>query len=525
MHNILIIETIWKMSLQAGLMILLVLLCSFLLRRQSKQYSYVLWMLVILRLLLPVFMESPVAVNGIVTGKLRQMGQHIYAGQNTLPMEKWPDKRGADGNQNAGETEKVQKAKELEKQLRDNRLTGIDQSESNGLILAEPSKEDALCQYDFGHIKGLFADIWLAGAVIAVLYFFFQYKKVKRQVALAVQRDENVWLCDRIPTPFVMGLFRPRIYIPFHLDKQEEYCILEHERMHIRHGDHLVRLLGMLAVCLHWWNPLVWLAVRRLNQDMEMYCDEAVVAGKSVDKKKQYMTVLLHFAVKRQPYIGVAAFGESHTEKRVLHLLLNRHTDRRVTALVTAAAVLLCMGAFTVQGKADGMQDAVHLDRTQGTEESSTQVLPDSMEKAGMEKASTEEGILAEVENDNMELIWGVTKEQAAKWLKEFINALKTDDRQWTARHFEYPCVLSVDGRKVRLENASDLLLYYDDIFTEEFVGKIPDWADSGLWANWQGISLGDGNVWFEVKNEEWMIRALMDEKNGLEVRPVTSSK
>lgn len=192
MQNMLIIEAIWKMSLQAGLMILLVLLCSFLLRRRSKKYSYALWMLVILRLLIPVFVESPVAVNGIVTGKLRQIEPHIYAGQNTF----------------------VQKAKELEKQLRDNRLTGIDQSESNGLILAEPSKEDA-----------------------------------------------------------------------------------------------------------------------------------------------------------------------------------------------------------------------------------------------------------------------------------------------------------------------SDLLLYYDSIFTEEFMGQIPHWADDGLWANWQGISLGNGNVWFEVKKEEWMIRALMDEENGLEVRPVTSSK
>lgn len=214
MHNILIIETIWKMSLQAGLMILLVLLCSFLLRRRSKKYSYALWMLVILRLLIPVFVESPVAVNGIVTGKFRQMEQHIYAGQNTLPMEKWSDKRRADGNQNADDAEDAQNAKELRKQSRDNRLTEIDQSESNGLILAEPSKEDA-----------------------------------------------------------------------------------------------------------------------------------------------------------------------------------------------------------------------------------------------------------------------------------------------------------------------SDLLLYYDSIFTEEFMGQIPHWADDGLWANWQGISLGNGNAWFEVKKEEWMIRALMDEENGLEVRPVTSSK
>lgn len=503
MQNMLIIEAIWKMSLQAGLMILLVLLCSFLLRRQSKKYSYALWMLVILRLLIPFFVESPVAVNGIVTEKMQQLEQHIFV-------------------------QDAQKGNELRKQPANNRFTAVDQSENNEFIPAEQSKEEKniLWQYDFTHIKKVLADIWMAGVMVAALYFFLQYMRVKQQVALAIYRDENVWLCDRIPTPFVMGVVRPRIYIPFHLDEQDEYCILEHEKMHIHHWDHLVRLLGMPVVCLHWWNPLVWLAVNRLNQDMEMYCDESVVAGKSVVQKKQYMTALLHFAVKRQQYMGVAAFGESHTEKRVIHLLVSRRSNRKVTLLVTVMAMVLCLGAFTVQGKADGIQDVVRRDWQQGTEENSTEVLQDSLKEPGIEPDFTEEGNLAGTAgSDNVEQIWGVTKEQAAEWLQKFINALKTDDRQWTAQHFEYPCVLSVDGREVRLEDASDLLLYYDSIFTEEFMGQIPHWADDGLWANWQGISLGNGNVWFEVKKQEWMIRALMDEENGLAVRPVASSK
>lgn len=160
-----------------------------------------------------------------------------------------------------------------------------------------------------------------------------------------------------------MGLVHPRIYIPFHLDERDEHCILEHERMHIRHGDHMIRLLGVLAACLHWWNPLVWVAVNRLNQDMEMYCDEAVVAAKSTVEKKQYMTALFHFAVKGQWYMGVVAFGESHTEKRVMHLLVSRRPNRKVTALVTFMAIILCMGAFTVQGKADGVLDICNVGR------------------------------------------------------------------------------------------------------------------------------------------------------------------
>ena len=525
MQNMLVMETIWKMSLQAGLMIPIVLLCSFLLRRQSKKYSYALWMLVILRLLVPVFMESPVTVNGIAAEKLQQLGQNIFAGQKALSLEKRLDKLQINGNKNANETEVAEKGSELRKQSEDDGFTAAKQSENNEFILAGQSKKEdnVLWQYDFGNIKRFFAYVWLAGVMVAALYFFLQFMRVKRQIALAVHRDENVWLCDRIPTPFVMGVVRPRIYIPFHLDEQDEYCILEHEKMHIRHGDHLVRLLGMLAVCLHWWNPLVWVAVNRLNQDMEMYCDETVVEGKSIVKKKQYMTVLLHFAVEPQRYMGVVAFGESHTEKRVMHLLIKRRTDRNVTALVTAVAVILCICAFTVQGKADGISNAVQKDWQQGTDESGTEVPGDSLKESNTEKAFSEDWILEN--NDSMEEIWDITAEQAAEWLKEFINVIKTDDRQWVAQHFEYPCVLSVDGREVRLDDASNLLLHYDDIFTEKFVGQIPHWADDGLWANWQGIALGNGNIWFEVKNEEWIIRALMDEENGLEVRPVTSSK
>ena len=119
MQNMLVMETIWKMSLQAGLMIPIVLLCSFLLRRQSKKYSYALWMLVILRLLVPVFMESPVTVNGIAAEKLQQLGQNIFAGQKALSLEKRLDKLQINGNKNANETEVAEKGSELRKQSED----------------------------------------------------------------------------------------------------------------------------------------------------------------------------------------------------------------------------------------------------------------------------------------------------------------------------------------------------------------------------------------------------------------------
>lgn len=341
MQNILVlvIERIWKMSLQADLMIPVVILCSFLLCRQSKKYSYILWLLVILRLLVPVFMESPVAADGFIAEKMQEIEQNMFVSRNAFSTENRTDIVQTDGNKNTNEVQGAGKEDKSERQSEGGGFTATRQLES---------KDGILQQHDLWQIKRFFAYIWLAGVILAGLYFFFQFVRVKRQTAMAIRRDGNIWLCDRIPTPFVMGLVHPRIYIPFHLDERDEHCILEHERMHIRHGDHMIRLLGVLAACLHWWNPLVWVAVNRLNQDMEMYCDEAVVAAKSTVEKKQYMTALFHFAVKGQWYMGVVAFGESHTEKRVMHLLVSRRPNRKVTALVTFMAIILCMGAYRI---------------------------------------------------------------------------------------------------------------------------------------------------------------------------------
>lgn len=517
MQNMLAIETIWKMGLRAGLMIPVVALCSFLLRRQSKKYSYGLWLLVILRLLVPVFVESPVTADGFITEKMQVIGQNIFAGQKASLPENRAVSLQAEGNKNVNEVQNADKGDKSKEQFEEGGVTAVKQLENEG---------DILRQYDLWQMEEIFACIWLAGLILAGLYFFTQFVRVKRQTAVAIHRDRNVWLCDRIPTPFVMGIVHPRIYIPFHLSEEDEHCILEHERMHIRHGDHIMRLLGMLAACLHWWNPLVWVAVNRLNQDMEMYCDEAAVAAKSVAEKKQYMTALLHFAVKGRQYMGVVAFGESHTEKRVMHLLVSRQSNRKMTVLITVIAVILCLGAFTVQGKADGISDTGQEDWQQSADARSADTSNTAWKGPYLEKEFPDEEVKgSNTAYDSMEAIWGVTQEQAAEWLGEFTNALRTNDRQWVAEHVGYPCILSVDNKEIRLDDAGDLLLHYDNIFTAEFVEQIHHWAEDGLWANWQGLALGNGNIWFYLQNEEWMIYTLMYEEKGLEICPVTSSK
>jgi len=513
MHKIWIIGALWKMSLQASLMIPAVALCSMLLHKQSRKYSYALWLLVLLRLLVPVFVESPMAANGFLWENMQRMEYRLLKS----PMDFFSANRIEDLW--ADERESVSKTADRET-LESGKQAGKGGAQTAAQI---EGSDIILWQYRQQKTRNAFAIIWLAGMIFTGLHFYLQLLKVKRQVAMAVWRDGNVWLCDRIPTPFVMGIVSPKIYIPFHLNEKEEAYILEHEAMHISHCDHLVRLLGMLAVCLHWWNPLVWFAVNQMNQDMEMCCDEAVLSAKSAEEKKQYMTTLLHFAAGRQRYMGVVTFGECQTEKRVMHLLMNSRRDWRTTALVTAIAVILGIGAFTVQGKAGSTVDEGFTDMLQKADGSMNDMSGIAWKKASLTGKSIHQDAAI---YDNLKEIWGISREQAEEFVEEFLYALQSDNRKWMVRHVSYPCVLKVKDAEIRIEDEEDFVSYYDDIFTAQYIEQLRQWGEDGLWANWQGITLGNGNIWFHFENGQWMINALSHEDGSLAMRrPVISSK
>ena len=175
---------------------------------------------------------------------------------------------------------------------------------------------------------------------MAALLFYFTavYMGWKRKLSAAVRQRENIWYRERISSPFVMGVLRPRIYLPYGLDPQEEKSILLHEKTHIRHLDPLLRLLGTFALCLHWWNPLVWLGIHCFYQDMEMFCDEAAMGKADLSRRRAYAETLLRFAV-RQSGPGMAlAFGETHTEQRIRNILRPKRRGRWITLAVALFA-------------------------------------------------------------------------------------------------------------------------------------------------------------------------------------------
>ena len=154
----------------------------------------------------------------------------------------------------------------------------------------------------------------------------------------AVLLEENIYECGSIGSPFVMGIRKPKIYIPFRLTAEERMMILLHEQCHIRRKDHLVKLLAVLILSVYWFHPLVWIAFRCMSADMEMSCDEMVLERLGSGGKEDYSRCLLGFAVQSHTAPGILAFGESSVKSRVKNIL----KFRKRGALFGTAAVLVC---------------------------------------------------------------------------------------------------------------------------------------------------------------------------------------
>lgn len=141
-------------------------------------------------------------------------------------------------------------------------------------------------------------------------------------------------------TPFVFGIVRPRIYLPAHIQAEERKFVLEHERVHILRRDYLIKIVAWGTLCLHWFNPAVWLAYKLMEKDMEMSCDEAVIRKLGYDVRKDYSGALLSLSCDRMKLSGCPiAFGEGAVKSRIQNIL--SYHKKTVAAMVFAAVLLV----------------------------------------------------------------------------------------------------------------------------------------------------------------------------------------
>lgn len=289
------LETLFAWVLRCSLSVVwvmpAVLLLRLLFRRGQRNLCCILWALVAVRLLCPFTPESPLGLmpeNAPMTEAV--VSVVVPAGKAELQADVYPD------------------APVLEEP-------------------AVPARPQVL------------PAIWLAGVGGMLVYMGVSYGKIRRRVAVSLPVEEGCFLCDDIATPFVLGLFRPGIYLPSGLPETQWPAVQAHERAHLARKDHWWKLLGFLLLAVHWFNPLVWLAYRLLCRDMELACDQRVIRRMGAEEKKTYAAVLLACSVRRWSPVGCPlAFGEESVSARVKAVA--RYRKPKVWAV--CGGVLLC---------------------------------------------------------------------------------------------------------------------------------------------------------------------------------------
>lgn len=160
--------------------------------------------------------------------------------------------------------------------------------------------------------------VWVSGLIIMLSYAVISSLLLKRRVALSVPCGDGVRKGEGVDSPFVFGIFRPRIYIPYGLGGETEKCVIAHERAHLKRGDHLIKPLGFIILSVYWFNPLVWVAYVLLCRDIEYACDEKVIKGLMPEARKAYALALLDCAVAHKRIVACpVAFGETGVKERV----------------------------------------------------------------------------------------------------------------------------------------------------------------------------------------------------------------
>ena len=324
-----------NMSLTASVVILAVLAVRLLLRRAPKVFAYALWAVVLFRLLCPVSVTSAVSLMGALGAPAQERTQRTSA------VEYVPADLMIRGTAPA--------------------VTQLPQpplpAETGGAVSDAPADTApaAVPAMSFNEPVFILTLIWLAGMVLLLAYSLVSLLRLRRRLVGTVRLRDNIYLADHIPSPFVMGLFRPKIYLPSTLTETERGYILRHEQYHLRRRDHLVKFLSFLALCIHWFNPLVWAAFVLSGKDMEMSCDEAVVRELGEDIRADYSASLLSLATGRRIVAGMPlAFGEGDTGSRIRNLL----NWKRPRPWVMAVCAVVCVGLIALCAANPGGTDA-----------------------------------------------------------------------------------------------------------------------------------------------------------------------
>ena len=292
-----------NLSISASWLVLVVLALRLVLKRAPKWVNVLLWGMVALRLMLPFSIESALSL--------------IPSAETLSP-----------------ETVRFDPAPTITSGVEfiDN---AVNPSLSESFAAAPLASVNPL--YVWTYLAGW---VWLIGLAAMLLYALVSYLRLRRRVSASIPLRENIYVCDEVPSPFILGIVRPRIYLPSALDETQRGSVLSHERAHLARRDHWWKPLGYALLAVYWFNPLLWLAYTLLCRDIELACDERVLRGMDAGQVKDYSSALLACSVPRRMLAACPlAFGEVGVGARVKNAL----RYKKPAFWVVAASVAVCV--------------------------------------------------------------------------------------------------------------------------------------------------------------------------------------
>jgi len=317
---------LFNRSVQGVFLIVVVILMRFLLRKSPKWIHCLLWALVAVRLVCPISIESAFSLApSPETVSTTYEGRPII--QSPILVIDHP----------------------MNTYLGDHYFEGI----------VVPTREQR------SNPIMIVSDIWAVGAVILIVYTFASYFRVRWRVRESVHFRDIIYLCDRISTPFILGIIKPRIYLPSHLREEQLGSVIAHEQAHLKRGDHFWKPFGFCLLAVYWFNPFCLLAYVLLCRDIEMACDERVIKNMDLGQRKNYAKVLLSLSVPGK-YISACplAFGEIGVKQRIRSVLNHKKPAFWVTvvAIVTivAASVLFLTNPKSSDSREDPLSETNH---------------------------------------------------------------------------------------------------------------------------------------------------------------------
>ena len=299
-----------NMSINASWLVLAVLALRFVLKKAPKSILCSLWAMVALRLIFPFSFKS---IFSLIPSAEVLPEEFLYAATPQLN-------------------------------------TGIDPVDQVlNPIIAESFAPAELASANPTQINSfIFSRLWILGVILMLLYLLVSYCVLLKKVQICIRTDNAVRLCDHIDSPFILGIIRPKIYLPSNLDPVTTDHVLAHEQAHLKRRDHWWKPLGFVLLSIYWFNPVLWLAYILLCRDIEQACDEKVVQNLDIDGKKAYSMALLQCSAPRK-LIAVCplAFGEVGVKKRIKSVLHYKKPAFWIILMAVIASIVVAVCFLT----------------------------------------------------------------------------------------------------------------------------------------------------------------------------------